>query len=519
MKTYIKLIVIGLLVLGVASPAFALVEKKVKVSTNDNTAGFLNGKLVAGTNISFVEGNDGGNEILTISTTGSAGEINTASNQGVGGVGVFDTKNGVDLEHKNINAGSNKITITDDSGNKEIDIDVAEANLTLSSLGGAVTDAQVPDTITLTNFSQITNRLHASDHAENASDEILGENLGTACTINQIWKSDGSGGAICAADSTGGSPSFDTIASGTNTTAAMVMGTGASLATSGSGTITATTSVALAANGGNCTAGSYPLGVDDAGAVESCTDASTEIDSIVATHTAIATAHHTATVETNTLETTITGVLDTEVFVGTGADTGNFVVISADASLANTGALTVASVHSGTAHHAAEAAASTTTAGISEYATTAEMDTGTSTTLSLMVNEFNGSDWAIKYVQVLVTTDFDTDTAVADGGNFFHIPAGLDGYNIVEVHAEVITAGTTNTTDVQIANVTSAADILSTKLTIDSAETGSDTAATPAVINAAEDDVAENDLLRFDIDAVSTTAAKGLIVTVGFRKP
>jgi hypothetical protein len=58
------------------------------------------------------------------------GEANTASNQGVGGVGLFDTKVGVDLQLRNINAGSNKVTITLDAGNKEVDIDVAPANFT-----------------------------------------------------------------------------------------------------------------------------------------------------------------------------------------------------------------------------------------------------------------------------------------------------------------------------------------------------------------------------------------------------
>ena len=89
----------------------------------------------------------------------------------------------------------------------------------------------------------------------------------------------------------------------------------------------------------------------------------------------------------------------------------------------------------------------------------------------------------------------------------------------MEVHAEVITAGTTGTTDIQIANVTQAADMLTTKITIDSGETGSDTAAAAAVIDTANDDVATNDLLRVDVDAVSTTAAKGLIVTLGFQRP
>ena len=45
--------------------------EKVKVSTNDTTAGFLNGKLVAGTNISLTEGNDGGNETLTAALSGT----------------------------------------------------------------------------------------------------------------------------------------------------------------------------------------------------------------------------------------------------------------------------------------------------------------------------------------------------------------------------------------------------------------------------------------------------------------
>jgi hypothetical protein len=41
-------------------------DQSVKVSSNDTTAGFLNGKLVAGTAITLTEGSDGGNETLTI---------------------------------------------------------------------------------------------------------------------------------------------------------------------------------------------------------------------------------------------------------------------------------------------------------------------------------------------------------------------------------------------------------------------------------------------------------------------
>ena len=41
----------------------------VKVSTNDTTAGVLNGKLVAGSDVSLTEGSDGGDETLTIANT------------------------------------------------------------------------------------------------------------------------------------------------------------------------------------------------------------------------------------------------------------------------------------------------------------------------------------------------------------------------------------------------------------------------------------------------------------------
>lgn len=69
--------------------------------------------------------------------TGAVGEANTASNQGAGGVGPFDTKSGVDLQFRNLNAGSSKVSLTLDAGNKEIDVDVNEGNITHDNLSGA----------------------------------------------------------------------------------------------------------------------------------------------------------------------------------------------------------------------------------------------------------------------------------------------------------------------------------------------------------------------------------------------
>jgi len=50
-------------------------DNKMKVSSNDTTPGFLNGKLVAGTGVAFTEGSDGGNETLTISSGAGAPTI------------------------------------------------------------------------------------------------------------------------------------------------------------------------------------------------------------------------------------------------------------------------------------------------------------------------------------------------------------------------------------------------------------------------------------------------------------
>lgn len=102
------------------------------------------------------------------------------------------------------------------------------------------------------------------------------------------------------------------------------------------------------------------------------------------------------------------------------------------------------------------------------------------------------------------------------GKAYAHIDQRLGNLQLADVHALVITAGTTNTTNIQVRNVTNSTNMLSTVLTVDSAETGSNTAATPAVINALNARVLLNDVIRIDVDSVSTTPPKGLIVTLGF---
>lgn len=163
-------------------------------------------------------------------------------------------------------------------------------------------------------------------------------------------------------------------------------------------------------------------------------------------------------------------------------------------------------------------AASTTATGIAELAIASEVDTGTDATRAITPDALAGSNLGEKSVSIQVLAGA-TAATVADGHAYLLIPSSVAGMNLVEVVATAVTAGTTGTMDIQLHNVTSAADILSTKITIDSTEKSSSTAATPAVINGAEDDVAANDVIRVDIDAIHTTPAAGLILSLVFRLP
>lgn len=121
---------------------------------------------------------------------------------------------------------------------------------------------------------------------------------------------------------------------------------------------------------------------------------------------------------------------------------------------------------------------------------------------------------------VIQVEDGGTNLSTGDGKAYITIPSQLTGYNLTAVHARVITAPTGAALSIMIHNLTDAQDMLSTALTIDATETGSDTAATAAVIDTTKDDVVTNDCIRIDIDQVgSTVAGKGLIIRMEFDLP
>jgi hypothetical protein len=112
-------------------------------------------------------------------------------------------------------------------------------------------------------------------------------------------------------------------------------------------------------------------------------------------------------------------------------------------------------------------------------------------------------------------------TYVGNGISAFTIPLALNGLVLSAVAgdlgAHVYAAGTTGTTDIMLHNLTQAVDMLTTVI-IDSGETDSSTAAAAPVVNSSNNTVATADVIRFDIDAISTgTAANGLEVRMQFK--
>jgi hypothetical protein len=161
------------------------------------------------------------------------------------------------------------------------------------------------------------------------------------------------------------------------------------------------------------------------------------------------------------------------------------------------------------------AAASTTAAGKVELTIDTEVTTGTSTTLAVTPDSLAGSTIFGRKTVSIQCFDGGTDVTTGDGKAYLTIPEALNGMNLVRAQATVVTAGTTNATTVMIHNKTDAADMLSGAISIASAGT----VGTVGTVNGATDDVATNDVLRIDVDSVSTTAPKGLMVVLEFQLP
>lgn len=110
--------------------------------------GIADAKLHITGNIKIVDGTQGNGKVLTSNTDGLAswqtpatpGEINTASNQGTGGVGFFDNKDGVDLEFRNAISLNNRLGIVLNGGDKNVEFTINEGNIVHQNISGSGTN-------------------------------------------------------------------------------------------------------------------------------------------------------------------------------------------------------------------------------------------------------------------------------------------------------------------------------------------------------------------------------------------
>lgn len=207
------------------------------------------------------------------------------------------------------------------------------------------------------------------------------------------------------------------------------------------------TALALAANGANCSAGNYPLGVDASGAAESCTALPT---------------------------------------------------------------------------------ASETVSGLVEIATAAETTTGTDATRAVSPDGLSQSIFGTRHVELECVADA-TALTTGDGKCYFRWPDDYAGWLVVGVSAHVGAAVSSSgavTVDIDMCGAVATGircsgtnrDLLSTNLTIDANEDGTETAATAAVIDTANDDIAAGEWFRGNIDGAGT-GTQGLYLILAIRKP
>lgn len=144
--------------------------------------------------------------------------------------------------------------------------------------------------------------------------------------------------------------------------------------------------------------------------------------------------------------------------------------------------------------------ASTTVAGVVELAIASEVNTGTDDTRAITPDALAGSNFGVRVISILLNDS--TALTTGDGKAYIRIPNECNGMDLVGVRASRV-AGT-GVPLIQIHNVTAAVDMLSTRVSIDSGETDSSSAATPAVINTSNDSVATAQRLRIDVDDAGT---------------
>lgn len=161
-----------------------------------------------------------------------------------------------------------------------------------------------------------------------------------------------------------------------------------------------------------------------------------------------------------------------------------------------------------------------TTAGDQDYyvSASAKQRVAIGTAGQIWMSNGSAPGWVSgeRYIPMYLNSDVALTTGDYQG--WFPVPSGLNGWNVTSVLS--MRSGGTGVPSFQLRRIRSGAsvDVLSTQSTIDSGEVTSVTAATPAVINTANDDLATGDILSADVDGAGTSTLRAVLV-VGVTKP
>jgi hypothetical protein len=120
--------------------------QRIELSKNGTVLGSRKEiNLIEGPNIDLSVVSNGPQNRFDVTIDAKDQEQVTASNEGAAGVGVFKQKVDGNLEFKNINAASSKITVFDDTSNNEVDIDVDPSQISHTEITdvGSLTHTEI----------------------------------------------------------------------------------------------------------------------------------------------------------------------------------------------------------------------------------------------------------------------------------------------------------------------------------------------------------------------------------------
>ena len=166
-----------------------------------------------------------------------------------------------------------------------------------------------------------------------------------------------------------------------------------------------------------------------------------------------------------------------------------------------------------------EVASSSSVAGVAELAISSEIDTGTDTTRIIPIDQFVASKRNIRWLTFnLVEAGTDCEAAENIAGDFLSPIAGTilqSDSAPFYIYATNSTAGVTGTMVVDV-SIGGTSIMTTNKIDIDTTEKTSTTGATQPDLTTTA--LAVGDIITIDIDAVHTTAAKGLTVYIAIRE-